>query len=612
MDKRTPARASIARVERDGKRGGGRAADASRDQATEKLLPQNVEAEAAVLGCILIDAAAMARLDFLRSEDFYREAHRQIFTAMCDLFLADSLVGEGGSTDYLTLTDELRRRGTLEDVGGASYVWSLAQQAPSSLSATRYARIVQRTAVLRRLIDAAGQIAGVAYNEPDAEHAVAQAEQLVAELRADWERRAEAGDARPPEQLGIDGQDLLGLDLPEPRWIIPSLLAEGLTLLVGKPKGGKTWMAISLALALITAGMALGVTPVERTEVLYLALEDQPRRFKSRLMLLLAGAPMPRGLRVEWRWPRLDEGGLRKLERYLDEHPATRCVFVDTWVKVRGADDEGKGVYRNDYDALDGLRELAARQGVAVVLVHHKNKRLEGGDPLDSVSGSNGVAGGVDNLLILHRERGANEGTLHTTGRDVDDRELALRFDPAHGAWRLLGDAETYRVSREREELLSALADAPPDGLTIQEAAEAARWEYRRAKLMLWRMERDGDVVKRGRGCYALATAQLARMAKPRNTETPETGEPLAGHEESEESERWIARPADSAAPPSSVPPFRGSSVSAHESQGGHANGAGPGGNGRAGPLPPYPPRDLRNEDWSGWDSAGSGSDVDG
>jgi replicative DNA helicase len=153
----------------------------------EKLLPQNVEAEAGVLGSLLIDPDATVQVaDFLKSDDFYREAHRAIYQAMIDLY------EHRAPADLITLTDELARRGKLEDIGGLSYVSSLANQVPTSANVEYYARIVERTAILRRLIHAAGQIAAVAYNEPEATVALDQAEKLIfnvsqRSMRADLE-----------------------------------------------------------------------------------------------------------------------------------------------------------------------------------------------------------------------------------------------------------------------------------------------------------------------------------------------------------------------------------------------------------------------------------------
>jgi replicative DNA helicase len=142
--------------------------------AVEKLLPQNIEAEAGVLGSLLIDPGAIVQVaDFLRPEDFYREAHREIYRAVLDLYETSD------PADLITLTDELQRRGKLDEVGGISYVSSLANQVPTSANVEYYGRIVERTSVLRRLISAAGQIAAVAYSEPDASTALDEAEKLV-------------------------------------------------------------------------------------------------------------------------------------------------------------------------------------------------------------------------------------------------------------------------------------------------------------------------------------------------------------------------------------------------------------------------------------------------
>jgi len=142
--------------------------------AVEKLLPQNIEAEAGVLGSLLIDPGAIVQVaDFLRADDFYREAHREIYRAALDLYETSD------PADLITLTDELQRRGKLDEVGGISYVSSLANQVPTSANVEYYGRIVERTSVLRRLISAAGQIAAVAYSEPDATVALDEAEKLV-------------------------------------------------------------------------------------------------------------------------------------------------------------------------------------------------------------------------------------------------------------------------------------------------------------------------------------------------------------------------------------------------------------------------------------------------
>ncbi len=140
----------------------------------EKLLPQNIEAESGVLGSIIIDPEAIVQVaDFLHADDFYRDAHRTIYEVILQLY------EQHEAADFITICDELERRNRLAEVGGASYITSLINQVPTSGNVEFYARIVERTAILRRLIHAAGQIAAIAYEEGDADIALDKAEQLI-------------------------------------------------------------------------------------------------------------------------------------------------------------------------------------------------------------------------------------------------------------------------------------------------------------------------------------------------------------------------------------------------------------------------------------------------
>src|SRR5205823_5762704 len=140
----------------------------------EKHLPQNIEAECGVLGSIIIDPEAIVQVaDFLHTEDFYRDAHRIIYETILSLY------EQHEAADYITICDELERQNKLEAVGGPSYITSLINLVPTSGNVEYYAHIVERTAILRRLIHAAGQIAAIAYEEGDADIALDKAEQLI-------------------------------------------------------------------------------------------------------------------------------------------------------------------------------------------------------------------------------------------------------------------------------------------------------------------------------------------------------------------------------------------------------------------------------------------------
>src|SRR5829696_1149668 len=140
-----------------------------------KSVPANIEAERAVLGALMIDPDAIVKVaTFLRAQDFYRERHGWIYDAMA------MLNEKHEPLDFVTLTDELERRGQLEEVGGPAYLTDLIASTPTALFVDHYARIVERTAVLRRLIGAAGKIAELAYDESqDVDDVVDRAEQII-------------------------------------------------------------------------------------------------------------------------------------------------------------------------------------------------------------------------------------------------------------------------------------------------------------------------------------------------------------------------------------------------------------------------------------------------
>lgn len=146
--------------------------------------------------------------------------------------------------------------------------------------------------------------------------------------------------------------DLMEEEFAEPRFAVDGLIPEGLAFMCGAPKLGKSWMALGLGIAVASGGKALSAIDVEPGEVLYLALEDSPRRLQSRLRILLAGDIAPPGLHLETAWPRLDDGGAVKLEAWLDDHPAARLVIIDVWPKVRPRPSKGTDFYTADYEGV--------------------------------------------------------------------------------------------------------------------------------------------------------------------------------------------------------------------------------------------------------------------
>jgi hypothetical protein len=313
-------------------------------------------------------------------------------------------------------------------------------------------------------------------------------------------RRAERNGHKPHTFTAVE---LMAMELPPVRWVVPGILPEGVTLLAGKPKMGKSWMTLDLGIAIAVGGVTLGTKRVEQGEVLCLALEDNMRRLQERIRKLLPDGTVPEGLHMAVEWPRADEGGVERLGDFLREHPDTRLVVVDTFARFKTRVTGRRSQYDEDRDAVDPLAPIAAEHNVAIVLVHHL-REAESDDPLDMIHGSAGLTGGVDGALVLKRQRGRADAFLHVDGRDIEQpTELALKFDQNAATWAIVGDAEEYRVSEQRAAIIRVLekADEP---LSPKEIAEMTEGKYGATRETLSQMVKDGQAKNLGRGRYVL------------------------------------------------------------------------------------------------------------
>jgi hypothetical protein len=325
---------------------------------------------------------------------------------------------------------------------------------------------------------------------------------------------AEPADRRPTM---FTAAALLRMELPEPRFAVNGLVPEGLSLLAGKPKLGKSWLALNLAVAVALGGKALGQIAVEAGDVLYLALEDTRRRLKDRLQKLLGAQESrpPERLHLATEWPRQDKGGLFKLACWLDEYPQARLVVIDTWAKFKPGRGHNGDKYEEDYQHAAEVKAIADSRGVALLILHHCRK-LGAVDPLEEVSGTLGLTGAADAVLVLRRERGQHDAALFVTGRDVEEQELALRWDPEYALWSVIGEANEYRVSKERSEVLEIFRQAGKP-LTPGAAAGLLGKKPNTIKQLLWLMARDGQLIALGDGHYMLTSSNPANRANPTN-----------------------------------------------------------------------------------------------
>jgi len=342
----------------------------------------------------------------------------------------------------------------------------------------------------------------------------------------------------------ISAVDLVRRQFPEPRWAVSQVVPEGASLLVGAPKKGKSWFLLGLGIAVAAGGKALGKIDVEAGDVLLLCLEDTQRRLQERLWRILGDESAPSRLYLATEWPRLDQGAAEQLDLWLRDHPGTRLVGVDVIARLRPPTNGNGNLYHLDYGILAELKAVADAHRVALVAVHHSRK-AGAEDPLDTISGTSGLAAAADTALILTREPGRADANLYLRGRDVPEADHALSFEPSTCTWHLLGDAAEYRMTSGRADVVSLLRAGGP--LTPKEIATALGMEPGNARVLLHRMKQAEQVVSVG-GAYhvspcntcngvtpAAKAAEIRAVSSPLSvTPPPDTCNAELSHEQAE------------------------------------------------------------------------------
>lgn len=440
----------------------------------EKLLPQNIEAERGVIGSIIIDPEAISLVaDFLSAEDFYRDAHRTIYEVI--IFLWE----RRQAADFITICDELERRSKLEEVGGASYITSLINHVPTSGNVEYYGHLVERSAILRRLIHAAGRIAAIAYEETD--HALEASEELIYGIA---KNRRVAGESVPVGTIFNDiltgvlaeGSSTGGAIVGVPTGLraidsmTSGLQRSDLIVVAGRPGTGKSSLAMSLARnAAITYSRGVLVFSLEMSKE---QLVQRLTAFEARVNLKrlrfrqlneeekvrvvdVSGHILDAPIYID-DTPGISLTEMRsKIRRALTKHPID-LIIVDYLQKVKATYSNGeryKDRYQEVSEVARGLKDIAREFDVPVLALAQLSRAVEArSDKIPVMSDlreSGEIEQEADVVMLMYRDdyyAGYNEdGSSKSNRPGTVDLIFAKQRNDAVGEVRVGFDATQTR-----------------------------------------------------------------------------------------------------------------------------------------------------------------------
>ena len=296
----------------------------------------------------------------------------------------------------------------------------------------------------------------------------------------------------------VTGLEILKKEFPPPVFLFEGLLHNGVTLLCGRPKVGKSWLALQLAIDAACGRPAMTkFQNFGHAGVLYAALEEPESRTNARLKKFIGPEleVYADNIRFLYQLEPLSRGGIAQLDQALTLVP-TRLLIVDTFMAAQRTERKANAdIFAQDYNAVKELQNLAYKHEIALVMVHHTRKQSSD-NPLDEVAGTTGITAGADSIWVLRKT--AQGIILSIQGRDMADREIELGFseDPDFFGWSVRAQGAEVGLSDARREILDVLRGPP---LSPKEIAQCfPNKSEKTIRCLLDRMVKAGSIVRAG------------------------------------------------------------------------------------------------------------------
>ena len=295
-------------------------------------------------------------------------------------------------------------------------------------------------------------------------------------------------------------EELLLKEFDPLRCFVEGILAEGMTILAGKPKKGKSYLALDMSLSIAVGRQAFMKFQTEKAKVLYVSLEDGERRIQRRLRQIQPNIATVKGLDYLYAFPRLGEGAIEAIDHYADTY---KVIIIDTMGRILPKQTDTKkslSEYQEFTDALGPIQQLAIGRGFAVVFVDHVRK-ASAEDAGDTIMGSQGKFGAADHALIYSRKGEDKDGVLEVISRDLEQEKFVMTMQDGH--LEFLGKGESFETDSEQNRIIKILEEeSRPMGIPdIMKAMGLGEQHYKRFRVVMHRLysaDRIGRTKKRG------------------------------------------------------------------------------------------------------------------
>jgi RecA-family ATPase len=293
----------------------------------------------------------------------------------------------------------------------------------------------------------------------------------------------------------VTAKEIQKMDIPPINWAIENLIPEGLTLLTGRPKAGKSYMAFDIALSVANGNKFLGRFNSVQGKTLYLPYEDNARRVQGRINDVMNGLDAPENLLFpsDLQFPKIDDGGVEKIHRIIQDIPELRLIIIDTFGSAISQSFSHFGTsYKDDYEFMFNLQKMALDYQVGILLIHHTRKLISE-NVFDEVVGSTGVTASPDTIMMLRKSRG--KVALHITGRDIKESNFEVRFDEDSYHWEIIADKISFAHTAERQEIVDLFESDPDKELKVKEITDLLGKSRESVSQILTKMKRTNEIL---------------------------------------------------------------------------------------------------------------------